>query len=220
MTKCKIATFSYGTVLCAAGLNKKPLPMTVRKAWVGTESKTFVRLTNNETWLCKAVTGKVSASHSAINRTTLMTELLEHVGMACDGLLGAECDPVVTAENEDPSEDDPMNEIDAGDPSPATTPKGSRKRPRSTPDKYQYVRNKSKNKVVVVDHRQVPIQLDPQNEKNARSCSSYAAASQSGFPWTMWTGPLSICMPRTCLRASGTCRLTRPAPAPARLNYA
>ena len=163
MTKCEIATFSYGTVLCAAGLNKKPLPMTVRKAWVSTESKTFVRLTNNEPWLCKAVTGKVSASHSAINRTTLMTELLEHVGMACDGLLGAECDPVVTAENEDPGEDDPMIEIDAGDPSPATTPKGSRKRARSTPDKYQYVRNKSKNKVVVVDHRQVPIRLDPQN---------------------------------------------------------
>ena len=153
--------------------------MTVRKAWVGTESKMFVRLQTHEHWLCKAVTGQVSASHSAISRTTLITELLEHVKMACDGLLGAECDPVVTAENEDPSEDDPMNEIDAGDPSPATTPKGSRKRPRSTPDKYQYGPNKSKNRVVVVDHRQAPIELDPQNEKKTQDHAPHTGPQAS-----------------------------------------
>ena len=162
MTKCKTAQFSFSTILCKAGINERALPMTTRKVCHGEHVKTFVKLGVSEPWLRKAVTGSVTPSHTSISRTTLLDELLASVKQACDGEIPTD-DAVLTAEDEDV--DDPMNEIDVGEAAtPVTTAKKSRKRVRITPPKYEYKPNAAKNKVVVVQHRQVPEEVDPNNE--------------------------------------------------------
>ena len=163
MSKCKAAVFSHSTILCKAGLNEKPLPMITRKACVGPKVETFVKMGVSEPWLCKAVTGSVTPSHTSISRTTLLDELLVSVKQACDGEIPSEDAAVVTAEDGD--EDDPMNEVDAGEAeTPAKPAKRTRKRPRTTPQKYTYAPNAAKNKVVVVQHQEVPEEVDPNSE--------------------------------------------------------
>ena len=58
MKKCETAEFSYGEILCKAGLNKRrELAMTTRKELLDNAAKLFAKMDVREPWLCKAVTG-------------------------------------------------------------------------------------------------------------------------------------------------------------------
>ena len=159
MSKCKGAVFTHSTILCKAGLNEKPLPLTTRPGYVGPKKETFVKLSVRESWLCKAVTGSTTPSHTSIARTTLINDLLTSVKRACDGEIPAE-DSAVAGEGE---EEDPMNEIETGDVETPVKPKQTRKRARTVEQKYSYTPNAAKNKVVVAEMRQVPEEVDPNN---------------------------------------------------------
>ena len=166
MDKCKTAVFSHSVILCKAGLNEKPMPMVTCKHCVGSKVETFVKMAPGEQWLCKAVTGCATAAHTSFNRTSLLKDLLAHAKRACDGEIAAE-DAVVTAENEG-EEDDPMDKIDAGDIETETPTKPVKKgRKRARLDGESYAPNAARNKIVVVEHRQVPEEIDP-NDKALR----------------------------------------------------
>ena len=77
MDVCSKAKFSYGDILCKAGINKgRPLPIKFRKE-MGDKPETFVKMDVAEPWLCKAVTGKTNWRHTSIRRTSLLKALLE-----------------------------------------------------------------------------------------------------------------------------------------------
>ena len=105
MDVCSKAEFSYGDILCKAGINKgRPLPMKIRKE-MGDKPETFVKMDVAEPWLCKAVTGKTNWRHTSIRRTSLLETLLQqHIIPA----LG-----VCPDEVEEDTDDDPMDEVDA-----------------------------------------------------------------------------------------------------------
>ena len=161
MSKCKTAVFTHATILCKAGLNDKALPMTTRKAYAGGQAATFIKMAVGEPWLCKAVTGATTPCHTSIGRTSLLVDLMAVVKRACEGDIPVlDEDPAVAGEGED--EEDPMNDIDALD--METPVKKSRKRARTVPSKYSYTPNACKNKVVVGTIREVPEEVDPNNE--------------------------------------------------------
>ena len=64
-----------------------------------------------ECWLCKAVTGVTTSSHTSIGRTTLIKDLLKWVVRASDGEIPTNDDAVVTADDDDNGAD-PMDDID------------------------------------------------------------------------------------------------------------
>ena len=105
MDLCSKAQFSYGDILCKAGVNKgRPLPMKIRKE-MGDKPEIFVKMDVAEPWLCKAVTGKTNWRHTSIRRTSLLETLLQqHIIPA----LGVRPDEV-----EEDTDDDPMDEVAA-----------------------------------------------------------------------------------------------------------
>ena len=110
MDLCSKAQFSYGDILCKAGVNKgRPLPMKIRKE-MGDKPEIFVKMDVAEPWLCKAVTGKTNLRHTSIRRTSLLETLLQqHIIPA----LGVCPDEVEAVEEDKDTDDDPMDEVAA-----------------------------------------------------------------------------------------------------------
>ena len=130
MSPCRPAQFVREQVLCAAGLNRKALPMRVRVSYCGADrvQTMFVKIACSEAWLLKAVTGNASRSSlECMFRTTLLQDLHAAVAKASNGELvtvdPSSFDAAVAAEAVD--EADPMDDIDGGD--ALATPQKKRK---------------------------------------------------------------------------------------------
>ena len=106
-----------------------------------------------EQWLCKAVTGV--ATHTSINRTTLLKDLLKWVVRASDGEIPTNDDAVVTADDDDHGAD-PMDDIDV-EAAPIEGADRGRKRARGQVKKA----NAARGKLLTVELPATCPELDP-----------------------------------------------------------
>lgn len=107
--------FNYGQIRATGGLSNKALPMETRREFVGKDQVIYAKMSMTEPWLCRAVCGSSSVSNGGVGRTTLLKQLLDFVGKACDGDLESKA---VRKEGKDADADgefDPMLDVDGGD---------------------------------------------------------------------------------------------------------
>ena len=110
-----------------------------------------------ECWLCKAVTGVTTSSHTSIGRTTLIEDLLKLVVRASDGEIPTNDDAVVTADDDDHGAD-PMDDIDI-EAAPIEEAGRGRKRTRGQLKKT----NAARGKLLTVELPATCPELDPKS---------------------------------------------------------
>ena len=104
-------SFTCGQVMVKGGLCATPMPATTRK-FADRHEALFFKLSSQETWLCKSVTGTHSLYRAtSMNRVTLIEDILDKLLVQGDGM------EIPAVAEEEPKngddDDDPMNALDA-----------------------------------------------------------------------------------------------------------
>ena len=76
----------YDTVMVGGGkLHKAFIPTEVRKAMVGTEQHTFLRISRREPWIIACASGSEKLSDALTGRTSFVDIVRQELAHACDG---------------------------------------------------------------------------------------------------------------------------------------
>ena len=190
-------SYSHGQVMIKGGLCVTRQPATTKQFADGPDGL-FFRLSAQEAWLCKAVTGTNSLYRaSSMNRVTLIRDILNKLLVGGDGIEKSAVAEEAPTDGDD--DDDPMNAVDTATKHasqrarPVNDFSGGqfKKRPRRTEHtrngkKRIYVQPKFLHKIVQVSLPSVCPELDPNNQ-DRRDITVYAADAR-----TVWLAAADV----------------------------